>query len=101
MSRPYGNAGYSLLPLALALLWSPVASTQEAHQGRHYDARVEYNSNFRALQAATSQAETLRGLRANIHELSVETNDITGAVSSLSNQTGYLTTAAPGEPMAI
>jgi extracellular elastinolytic metalloproteinase len=36
-----------------------------------------------------------------VQELTVEANDITGAVSTLASQTGYLTDAARGEPMAI
>src|SRR5690606_32435753 len=47
------------------------------------------------------QPEALQGLTANVEELTVESNETTGVVSTLSSQRGYLTGAALGQPMDL
>lgn len=104
MSRSLGFARKASFSLAFALLWSGVAqaqgiaATQEGE--RHYDARIEHNSAFTASRRAM-QPQTVQGLTANVEELSLESNETTGAVSTLASQKGYLTEAARGEPMAL
>ncbi|MGH8189330.1 MAG: hypothetical protein ACREUC_22425, partial [Steroidobacteraceae bacterium] len=94
------------ISFAFALLWSAasaaqgVPATQEAE--RHYDARLDYNSSFTALRSSAIQAPVqIQGLVADIQDLTVESNETTGAVATLANQGGYLTTAARGSPRAI
>src|SRR3954471_9578802 len=101
------NRSLRFLVPSFALLCSGVASTQaappnpqDAQDARNYDARIEYNRGFAPLQSLAPASAGL-GLLANVQELMAESNDPTGAISSLSSQTGYLTDAARGEPMAL
>ena len=105
MSRPHRVAASGVLALNCALLWSAVAPAQgisSTNEGeRHFDARISYNSALIASQSAAPQPQTIQGFTANIKELSVESNEITGAVSSLASQSGYLTDAVLGEPKVL
>lgn len=75
-----------------------LCSVSYASQGeRHFDARLELP---RAAQAQRP-SPTLDALSANVQELSIEADEITGAVRSLSSHRGYLTDPARGEPMSI
>jgi extracellular elastinolytic metalloproteinase len=104
MSRSLGFAGCCSLSLALTLLWGNMAAAQGVsamQEGeRHYDARVELNAAFTASRRALP-TQSVQGFKANVQELTVESDDTTGVVSSLASQSGYLTDAAQGEPMAL
>jgi extracellular elastinolytic metalloproteinase len=92
---------------AFALIWSAASAAQvvlPTQEERHYDARLDYNSSFTALRSSALQAPAAiqgQSLVANIEELTVESNEITGAVASLTSQSGYLTNAARGSPRAL
>ena len=89
--------GLCLASLAGAQEISP---TQDAE--RHFDARLDLNRAFIASRSAAAvQPEAIQGLTANVEELTVESNETTGAVSTLSSQRGYLTGAARGRPMDL
>ncbi len=77
-----------------------ISPTQDAE--RHFDARLDLNRGFTASRsAATVHPESIQGLVANVEELTVESNETTGTVSSLSSQRGYLTAVAKGRPMDL
>lgn len=104
--KRHTGLGRRSLALAFALLGGAAASAQAplAEGERHYDARLELNRTFTALRSAARPAvtaETVQGLVANVQELTVESNDVTGAVATLSSQRGYLTNASSALPMAI
>jgi extracellular elastinolytic metalloproteinase len=92
-----------LLPVAFAVLWSAGSAAQgTSAQGseRHFDARLEYSntlSTLRSQSAAVQAAPALQGFKGNIEELSMEADELTGVVSSLASQSGYLTTAVRGD----
>ena len=89
------------LLLACALLWSTAAASQGvADAERHYDARIDYNAAFIASQRVLP-APTAKAFAANLEEASIDTDDVTGAVSALTSQRGYLTDKASGAPMAL
>jgi extracellular elastinolytic metalloproteinase len=99
MSRSLGLP--ASLSCAVALLWSSAAAPQGTTDAeRHYDARTDYNAAFiasqRSLPAVTNQA-----FAANLEEASVETDAVTGAVSALTSQSGYLSDKASGAPMTL
>ncbi|HEY5761003.1 MAG TPA: hypothetical protein VIU34_34505, partial [Steroidobacter sp.] len=74
--------------------------TQDAE--RHFDARLDLNRGFTASRStAAIQPRAIQGLVADVEELTLESNDTTGAVSSLSSQRGYLTGIAKGRPMDL
>ena len=99
MSRSLGFA--ASVSIAFALLWSSAAAAQgAADTERHYDARVDYNAAFVASQRALP-APTSKGFVANLEEASVEADALTGAVSALTSQRGYLTDKASGAPMTL
>jgi len=103
MNRCRGFAVASIT-FACALSWlasaQEISPTQDAE--RHFDARRDLNRGFSASRSAAAvQPESIQGLTADVEELTVESNDATGAVSSLSSQRGYLTGAARGQPMDI
>lgn len=96
----------ALFSLACSLSWLSLASAQEISPTqdaeRHFDARQDLNRGFTASRSAAAvQPESIQGLAANIEELTVESNDATGAVSSLSSQRGYLTGKTGGRPMDL
>jgi extracellular elastinolytic metalloproteinase len=67
---------------------------------RHYDARLQQNA-ARALAQPRLQAQT-QALSADVQELSsLDLDETTGAVRSLSSERGFLSAAAPGKPMDI
>ena len=105
MSRSQRIVGSRSLHIAFALLWSTVAPAQSAssaHDGeRHFDARIEYNRAFTPLQSARTQVPALKGFKASIEELSIESDDLNGVVRSLGSQTSYLTPAAHGDHQAL
>jgi extracellular elastinolytic metalloproteinase len=77
-----------------------ISPTQDAE--RHFDARLDLNRAFTAARSeAAVQPQAIQGLVANVEELTVESNQTTGAVSTLSSQRGYLTGAASGRPMEL
>ena len=89
-----------------AILGSNFALAQVANGSGelHYDARIPLT------EPLSFQAQSARGLAppamsgravANIQEMSVEMDSLTGAVSSMSSQTGFLTDARAGRPMDI
>lgn len=105
MNRCRGFAIASI-SFACGLCWNSlagaqqIAPTQDAE--RHFDARAALNSAFIAARSgAAVQPQAIQGLVANVEELTVESNETTGAVSSLSSQRGYLTGAARGRPMDL
>lgn len=97
MSRPFGFAA----SLFFALLWSSAAASQGVGDSeRHYDARIDHNAAFIASQRVLpSQANN--AFAANLEEASVEPDAVTGAVSALTSQRGYLTDKASGAPMTL
>lgn len=105
MNRFRGFAVASLSMTCGLFLTSPaqtqeIAPTQDAE--RHFDARQDLNRSFTAARSAAAiQPQSIQGLTANIEELTVESNDTTGAVSALSSQRGYLTGKASGRPMDL
>jgi extracellular elastinolytic metalloproteinase len=66
-----------------------------------FDARLEQLQSASLQSRALPPAMTGQGLVANIQEMMVEANDITGAVGSMSNATGFLTDPRAGMPMDI
>src|SRR5688572_7816090 len=75
---------------------------QGADRDHNYDARIALiDQQGLQSRALATPAMSGRGVIANIQEMIVEANDITGAVGSMSNATGFLTDAQAGEPMAI
>src|SRR5687768_18406909 len=105
MNRFRGFAAASLTMTCGLFLTSPattqeISPTQDAE--RHFDARFDLNRSFTAgRSAAAVQPQAIQGLTANVEELTVESNDVTGAVSTLSSQRGYLTGVASGKPMDL
>jgi extracellular elastinolytic metalloproteinase len=69
-------------------------------QDRNFDARIGMNQGLELQARSLAPAMEGRAV-ANIQELSVEADDITGAVRSMSSQTGYLSDAQPGKHMDI
>lgn len=105
MNRCRGFAVASL-SIACGLCWTALAGAQEISPTqdaeRHFDARLDLNRAFTAARsAATLQPRAIQGLVANVEELNVESNETTGAVSSLSSQRGYLTGVSRGRPMDV
>ena len=105
MNRSRGFAAASL-SLTCSLFWTSLTDAQEISPTqdaeRHFDARLDLNSAFTAAPStAAVQPQAIQGLTADVEELTVESNEATGAVSTLSSQRGYLTGAARGEPMAL
>lgn len=100
--------GFTVASLSLVCSLCPVSPagaqeispTQDAE--RHFDARLDLNRGFTASRSTDAvQPESIQGLIANVEELTVESNDVTGAVSSLSSQRGYLTGKANGRHMDV
>ena len=103
MHRHASPVATGALSIGVALFLSALAAGQSAPAGdgdRHYDARIEHNRSFKA-QARAARAQSLGSLAARVSDLSIESEDATGALRSLSSHTGYLTEAAAGEPMAL
>ena len=91
---------FFLVPLLLCAGLAPAQNLTEAE--RHFDARIAQGSALLLPDQLRSQAQAPPGLSADVQELSaVELDDVTGAVRSLSNTRGYLSTATPGNPMDI
>jgi extracellular elastinolytic metalloproteinase len=100
------SRGVAVASMACGLFWTSlttaqeIAPTQDAE--RHFDARLDLNRGFVASRSAVAiQPQAIQGLTANVEELTVESNDATGAVSTLSSQRGYLTGATSGRPMDL
>lgn len=105
MNRFRGFAVASL-SMTCGLFWTSLANAQEISPTqdaeRHFDARLDLHRAFSAERSAAAvQPPAIQGLIANIEELTVESNEITGAVSTLSSQRGYLTGTARGRPMDL
>ena len=105
MDRSRGIAAASL-SLACGLFCTSLAISQEISPTqdaeRHFDARLDLNRAFTAARSAAAvQPQAIQGLTANVEELTVESNDATGAVSTLASQRGYLTDAARGRPLDV
>lgn len=108
MKVSMSTTGRRSLGLAIALLLSSGLVSAQSRPGdedeRHFDARIEHNRSLRLQQlqpSAAVQPPAIMSLKANIQELTVEMDETTGAVRSLANQTGFLTDATRGQPMAI
>lgn len=108
MKVSMSTTGRRSLGLAIALLLSSGLVSAQSRPGdedeRHFDARIEHNRSLRLQQlqpGAAVQPPAIMSLKANIQELTVEMDETTGAVRSLANQTGFLTDATRGQPMAI
>jgi extracellular elastinolytic metalloproteinase len=88
---------------AIVAFGSVAVAVQENSQVRiePLDARLELLQSASLQARALPPAMTGQAVVANIQEMTVEINDITGAVGSMSNATGFLTDASPGDPMAI
>jgi extracellular elastinolytic metalloproteinase len=99
--QPAGNAAFAV---AAAFVLSGPAEAQNApvtdEGNRHYDARIEHNRSFKALRPL-ARAQSLDSLAATVGELSLESDETTGAVRTLASHNGYLSPQASGEPMAI
>jgi len=82
------------------LLWTGIAPAQGVTDGeRHYDARSQQAA--RALGQARTQLPS-QGLSADVQELSsLDLDEVTGAVRSLSSERGFLSAATAGKPMDI
>ncbi len=99
MSRSLGFA--ASVSFAFALFWSSAAASQGiADAERHYDARIDYNSAFIASQRVLP-AQSDKAFAANLEEALVEADAVTGAVTALTSQRGYLTDKAGGAPMTL
>ena len=99
MSRSLGFA--ASVSCAFALFWSSAAASQGiADAERHYDARIDYNSAFIASQRVLP-AQSDKAFAANLEEALVEADAVTGAVTALTSQRGYLTDKAGGAPMTL
>ena len=91
--------GLNLLPL---LLWAGLAPAQGHADGeRHYDARAAMSRTLSADQLR-AQSSAPQSLSADVQELStLELDEVTGAVRSLSSERGFLSAATSGQPMTI
>ncbi len=69
-------------------------------EGRNFDARVAHNVGFSAPQTSLQQ-QGLEALHAEIPELGVTFDEVTGVTRTIYNQTGYLTGPQAGEPMDV
>ena len=69
-------------------------------ENRNFDGRVLVNQGFQATpsQGQLIAVETLRGL---VPDLAVTYDEGLGVTRTLYNPTGYLTVAAPGDPVAV
>ena len=107
MQASISAAGKRSLSLAIAFILSSGLAFAQGRPGdeseRHFDARIERNQaqRLQSQSKAAVQPPSMASLKANIQELTVEMDDATGAVRSLANQTGFLTDATRGQPMAI
>jgi extracellular elastinolytic metalloproteinase len=99
MSNRLLSKGLVFAPL---LLWAGLAAAQSPADGeRHYDARAAQPRAL-ALDQSRAQAQVSQSLSADVQELtSLELDEITGAVRSLSSERGFLSMPASGQPMAI
>jgi len=88
------------LILFASILWTGVAAAQGITDGeRHYDARSQQGA--RAFGEARTQSPT-QSLSADVQELSsLDLDEVTGSVRSLSSERGFLSAATPGNPMSI
>ncbi|MFC4314048.1 M36 family metallopeptidase [Steroidobacter flavus] len=105
MNRCRGFAVVSI-SFACGVCWSTLTGAQEISPTqdaeRHFDARLDLNRGFSAARSAAAvQPQSIQGLVANVEELTVESNETTGAVSSLSSQRGYLTGTSKSRPMDL
>src|SRR5262245_1014044 len=93
MSNRLLSKGLLLAPL---VLWAGLAAAQAPTDGeRHYDART---AQPRALSLDSSRAQSTQSLSADVQELtSLEVDEITGAVRSLSSERGFLSMPASGQ----
>jgi len=90
--------GLYLLPL---LLCAGTAPAQGLDGERHYDARAALSRTL-SVEQLRSQTQTPQALSADVQELSsLELDEVTGAVRSLSSERGFLSSATPGLPMSI
>ncbi len=99
MSNRLLSKGLAFAPL---LLWAGLAAAQGPTDGeRHYDARAAQPRAL-TLDQSRAQAQVSQSLSADVQELaSLELDEVTGAVRSLSSERGFLSMPASGEPMAI
>jgi extracellular elastinolytic metalloproteinase len=67
-------------------------ATVQIDEHRQFDARVDFNKGFR-LRPRSANLQAVTTLTRKVPNLVVTYDDATGAVRSLSNHTGYLTTA--------
>ena len=90
-SRPTQGPRSFCLYLLPLLLWGGVATAQALDSTeRHYDARATAGS-ARAVAQPRALSSTTQNLSADVQELStLELDEITGAVRSLSSERGFL-----------
>lgn len=101
--RIFSQRSDSLLIASIAFtlaLSQASAQTIDGEANRHYDARLDLapaaQQRFIRPQLQTSQV-----LNADIEELSIEPDTVAGGVRSLSNQGGFLSGPAAGDPRAL
>src|SRR5262245_44660901 len=95
----------SLVKTAALLLVPGVALAATApreESRRSFDARIEYNKDFKAAPAL-AQTQAAADLKVQIRDLGIEYSQETGATRSILNYMGYLTGPAPAgkDPAAI
>jgi extracellular elastinolytic metalloproteinase len=107
MSSKLARACKAALCISVILGSSQLAVGVGNSEGGLEDRDGNYDARFALIDQSNLQSQALapamsgRAVVANIQEMVVEANDITGAVGSMSNAMGFLTDARPGEPMAI
>ncbi len=63
---------------------------------RHYDARIEFNQGLAPAARKGPTVEAAQALAAGLPDVTINYDDSSGAVRSLSNPVGHLTGARPG-----
>ena len=93
------SKGLYLLPV---LLWAGLAAAQAPDSERHYDARAAISRTVVPDQLRSQAWAVPPSLSADVQELSaLDLDEITGSVRSLSSERGFLSIAAPGNPMDL
>jgi extracellular elastinolytic metalloproteinase len=83
-------------PAQLATAPAAKSAAETPAESRHYDARLEFNKGFVPAKAK-AMVNAAQSLTRSLPDLAIVHDESTGAVRSLSNHVGFLTTARPGE----
>ncbi len=106
LRRPLENFLRATLAVGAATVvispaWAIDHDHDKAAGNRNYDARIEANNSFAAIEPTPLQRQALDALHAEVPELGVTFDETTGVTRSIYNQTGYLTDglSAARDPM--